>query len=111
MVPSFKSLSQFYTKVFKNDQKTPLRQLQSSQHDGRLLNPFVKRKPEAAAAPSGRILIVDDDTLNVMGLREVIQANHADVIIETANSGQEALDIAKSGLNEGHHYRLVFMDL
>ena len=114
MVPSFDSLIHFYTQIFNNDQKPSFRSLKSSQNDGRLLNPFTKQKQAVAATKSileDRILIVDDDTMNVMGLEEIIKANHGDVIIDKAYSGQEALDLVILGLNKGHIYRLVFMDL
>lgn len=63
-----------------------------------------------AHSPKQRILIVDDDTLNVVGLKEVLQAMHEDEV-DTAFSGQQSIDMASLALQKGHPYSLIFMDL
>lgn len=58
-----------------------------------------------------RILIVDDDTLNVMGLKEVIRSINPHYFVATASSGKAAIEIAEKGLKNGKPITQVFMDL
>ncbi|MBO4494654.1 MAG: response regulator [Clostridiales bacterium] len=60
---------------------------------------------ESFIAPEVRILVVDDNAVNlkvVKGLLEPYQMH-----VTTANSGQQCLDILK---NEEQHFHLIFMD-
>lgn len=64
-----------------------------------------------------RILIVDDEAFNLIGLKSVIktmsQFKGLAKLIDTASNGNEALEKAKAGMHARPHYTycLVFMDL
>ncbi|MBR5993066.1 MAG: response regulator [Lachnospiraceae bacterium] len=56
------------------------------------------------AAPSAKILVVDDNTLNLSVARNMLE--RFNVSVDTAKSGYECLDL----IGAGHSYDLIFMD-
>ena len=61
-----------------------------------------------------RIIIVDDEPYNILGLQIIIQLSgfkDIEKLIDKANNGQEALDLVKSSYEKKNHsYGLIFMD-
>jgi CheY-like chemotaxis protein len=61
-----------------------------------------------------RIMIVDDEPYNILGLQIIISQSGFEGIeklIDKANNGQEALDLVKSSYQKKEHsYGLIFMD-
>jgi CheY-like chemotaxis protein len=61
-----------------------------------------------------RIMIVDDEPYNVLGLTIILQQSgytNIHSIIDTAYSGKQALDLVISASEEGKEsYGLIFMD-
>ena len=61
-----------------------------------------------------RILVVDDEPYNLLGLQIIISQcgiNDINSMIDTANSGLLALQLIKDGYREREHcYGLIFMD-
>ena len=56
------------------------------------------------AAPSAKILIVDDNTLNLSVARNMLE--RFNISVDTAKSGYECIDL----INSGQTYDLIFMD-
>ena len=64
---------------------------------------------------SKRILIVDDEPFNLIGLKFLLQSYFTsevdfDSYIDEASNGAEAVEMVKAGLASGDFYGLVFMD-
>ena len=60
-----------------------------------------------------RLLLVDDELYNIMGLKILIsQAGYESILskIDHAFNGQEAIDKIKNSIKEGYSYGLIFMD-
>lgn len=61
-----------------------------------------------------RILIVDDEPYNILGLKIVLQQSGVNSIInivDTAYNGQQAIDMVKKGFDKNEYsYGLIFMD-
>lgn len=62
-----------------------------------------------------RILIVDDEAFNQIGLINLIKSlgrfKGIKRLIDTANDGEHCIKKAEEGLRTGHIYNLIFMDL
>lgn len=62
-----------------------------------------------------RILIVDDEPYNILGLKVLLtEASHLSILdyIDQASSGQEAVNkIMNTFIKGDYHYGLIFMDL
>lgn len=61
-----------------------------------------------------RILVVDDEPFNIIGLEIIIQQatkiKGLKHIIDQAKNGQEALDIVRDNYERQIYYPLIFMD-
>ena len=60
-----------------------------------------------------RILLVDDEPYNIMGLKILFsQAGYESILskIDHAFNGQEAIEKVYNAINEGYSYGLIFMD-
>lgn len=61
-----------------------------------------------------RILVVDDEPFNIIGLEIIIQQatkiKGIKHIIDQAKNGQEALDIVRDNYERQIYYPLIFMD-
>ena len=68
---------------------------------------FFGREPLSPLVPERRILIVDDEPFNLIGLRVILNnvVTNIDHLIDTAKNGLEAFEAAKHGT-----YGLIFMD-
>ena len=79
------------------------------------LSTFINTNELRKINATRRILIVDDEPFNVIGLTVVLQQvkgyksiQHA---IDTGKNGQEAINAVKDGYqNKSHSYGLIFMD-
>ena len=58
-----------------------------------------------------RILLVDDETFNLILLENLIQMNFPNIKMETALNGKLAFDKVKAADTQGTPFDLVFMDI